>query len=140
VNAVAKDNAEVGGDEKVQNLQQTSCAACEQDGRDLRKTPVRDRSVFMRIAYTPRAASNLRSLQDYIAVHNPTAAFQMVQIIRERVSKLATQPRSGRLGRIEGTRELIVNRTTYIVSYRVADNFIEVLAILHGARRWPESF
>jgi toxin ParE1/3/4 len=92
----------------------------------------------MKIAYTPRAASNLRSLQDYIAVHDPAAAFRILQLIRKRIEGLAVQPRSGRPGRIGGTRELVITGSPYIAAYRVTDHRIEVLAVLHGAQRWPD--
>jgi plasmid stabilization system protein ParE len=48
-------------------------------------------------------------------------------------------PYAGRVGRVAGTREIIVPGTSYLVAYRVLDDMIHVLAVLHGARRWPES-
>jgi toxin ParE1/3/4 len=45
----------------------------------------------------------------------------------------------GRQGRVGGTRELVVQGTPYIVVYRVHDD-VEILAVVHGARKWPESF
>jgi toxin ParE1/3/4 len=35
------------------------------------------------------------------------------------------------------TRELVVARTPFVVSYRIAGREIQVLAVLHGARAWP---
>lgn len=52
---------------------------------------------------------------------------------------LVKNPNVGRLGRVSGTRELVVSRTPYIVVYRVGAR-VEILAIIHGARDWPESF
>jgi plasmid stabilization system protein ParE len=49
-------------------------------------------------------------------------------------------PYAGRRGRVAGTREAIVPGTSYIVAYRVLEGAIHVLAILHGAQKWPESF
>ena len=40
-------------------------------------------------------------------------------------------------GSIEGTRELVISGTPYIVAYRVTDAQIEVLFVQHGAREWP---
>jgi toxin ParE1/3/4 len=44
----------------------------------------------------------------------------------------------GRKGRVAGARELIV--TPFIVACRVKKDAIEVVAIIHGARRWSDSF
>jgi toxin ParE1/3/4 len=44
----------------------------------------------------------------------------------------------GRLGRVVGTRELIINRTPYIAAYLVTKDAVIILRILHGAQRWPK--
>jgi toxin ParE1/3/4 len=49
-------------------------------------------------------------------------------------------PRSGRSGRILGTREAVVPRTPYIVVYQISSEAVEVIEIWHGAREWPEFF
>jgi toxin ParE1/3/4 len=46
----------------------------------------------------------------------------------------------GRPGRVPGTRELVVAGTPYIVAYRVTASRVDVLAIIHAARRWPQMF
>jgi plasmid stabilization system protein ParE len=46
----------------------------------------------------------------------------------------------GRPGRVPGTRELVVAGTPYVVAYRVAASQIDVLAVIHAARRWPQTF
>ncbi len=45
----------------------------------------------------------------------------------------------GRLGRIPGTRELVVAETAFIVPYRVRDATVEILAVFHGSRQWPKA-
>ena len=45
--------------------------------------------------------------------------------------------RRGRLGREEGTCELVLSRLPYIVAYRIKEQAIEVLHIFHGARNRP---
>ena len=70
---------------------------------------------------------------------NPPAAARIRQLIKDRLSLLATMPRMGRTGRVAGTRELVLSGTPYLVIYelREPDNQIYVLRLLHGARRWP---
>jgi len=52
-------------------------------------------------------------------------------------SLLLAQPASGRPGRVIGTRELVIGGLPYVVPYRVRDNDIEILRVLHTSRRFP---
>jgi plasmid stabilization system protein ParE len=42
-----------------------------------------------------------------------------------------------RPGRIEDTRELLVQTLPYIIVYQVFDNRLLILNIVRGAQRWP---
>jgi len=46
-------------------------------------------------------------------------------------------PNRGRPGRIENTRELIVQRLPYVIVYRVFSDRVRVPNIVYGAQRWP---
>jgi plasmid stabilization system protein ParE len=46
----------------------------------------------------------------------------------------------GRPGRVEGTRELVVPRTPYIIPYTVIGDRVMILSIIHSARQWPDRF
>ena len=48
-------------------------------------------------------------------------------------------PNMGRPGRIKATRELVIGRTSFIVAYRIKDNRIEILRVLHGSQQWPRN-
>jgi toxin ParE1/3/4 len=41
---------------------------------------------------------------------------------------------------VAGTRELPVSGTPFTVAYRVARREVEILAVLHAARKWPDEF
>ena len=94
----------------------------------------------MNVIWTRPAARDLAAIQDYIARDNPQAACHLAQAIRRHVRNLAHQPGIGRQGRVDGTRELVISSTPYIVPYRVRGDRVEILAVFHGARKWPESF
>ena len=94
----------------------------------------------MKVRWTVPAASQLREIFDYISADNPTAATRMVRRIRNSVHQTAKMPNAGRIGRVSGTREAVVPGTTYLVAYKILEDAIHVLAILHGAQEWPESF
>jgi toxin ParE1/3/4 len=86
------------------------------------------------------ALENLDAEAEDIANDNPRAAERTVIAIREAVKLLSDFPAMGRTGRVSGTREMVVPGTPYIVPYRVRDNHIQILRVLHSARKWPKSF
>ncbi len=69
---------------------------------------------------------------------SPQAAITIDDRIREQVDGLEQFPESGRPGRVEGTRELVIQRTPYIVAYRIVGDTVQILRVLHGSRQWPE--
>lgn len=75
---------------------------------------------------------------DYVLAENPSAAEKQLEIVLRAVEQLANFPEMGRLGRVDGTRELVIQGTPYIVAYRLRGATVRVLALLHGARRWPK--
>jgi len=64
----------------------------------------------------------------------------MLDRIFTAVELLERFPEAGRTGRIPGTRELVIVPTPFLVAYRVRRSKIEILSLLHGARRWPGEF
>jgi toxin ParE1/3/4 len=94
----------------------------------------------VKLRWTLPAIDQLREVFDYIAADNPAAALRAVERIRNAIRQTARLPYAGRIGRVAGTREIVVPGTSYIVAYRVRANAVHVLAVLHGARQWPESF
>jgi toxin ParE1/3/4 len=91
------------------------------------------------ILWSPEAIEDLSALRAYIAQENPSAARGVVLRIMHAIELLPDNPQIGRPGRVPGTRELVIPKTSFIIPYRVQRNVIQVLRIYHGARRWPES-
>src|ERR1017187_5768573 len=75
----------------------------------------------MQIRWSPDAAADLESIMTYICRDNQSVAQRVGQEIYERLSALGDFPYSGRLGRVEGTRELPLPPLPYIVIYRVLE-------------------
>ena len=94
----------------------------------------------MKLRWTLPAVDHLREIFEYIAADNPVAAILTVERIRNAIRQTARMPYAGRIGRVAGTREIVVPGTSYLVAYRILNDTIHVLAILHGARKWPDSF
>jgi toxin ParE1/3/4 len=92
----------------------------------------------MRIDWTARALRNLAEIREDIEIASPKGADTVGSRIAEAVETLEHSPHIGRLGRLLGTRELVVVGTPYIIPYRMRRERIELLAVLHGARKWPK--
>jgi addiction module RelE/StbE family toxin len=94
----------------------------------------------MKIVWSEPARQDLRDIFTYIAEDNPNAARTLLNEIKERAVLLQDNPLLGRLERIEDTRELVLTGTSFILPYRVKDLKIQILAVLHGAKQWPNEF
>jgi toxin ParE1/3/4 len=84
-----------------------------------------------------RALNDRDAQLDYIAEDNPMAAVAQGDRIEDQVDQLLQHPQLGRPGRKQGTRELVISRTPFIVVYRIRGKRIELLRLLHGAQKWP---
>jgi len=94
----------------------------------------------MRVVWTAPALSDLEEIQDYIAQDSPTAAYRVAQLLFSRTEDgLSANPMMGRRGRASDTREFVFADLPYIVVYRVTEQ-VEILALMHTAKDWPESF
>ncbi len=91
----------------------------------------------MTVRWTATALRDLAALHDYIAADNPAAASGTVEKMLSGIDALERHPEMGRKGRIAGTRELVAS--PFVVVYRTRRTAIELLAIIHGARKWPDS-
>ena len=80
---------------------------------------------------------NLEAEAECIARDSPAAARRAVTAIQQTVDLLARHPGLGRPGRVEGTRELVVPDTPYIIPYRVREGRVEILRVFYAARKWP---
>lgn len=94
----------------------------------------------MTVRWTRRALTALDEIAAYVARDRPMAARRLVERIREASAGLATHPELGRAGRVRGTRELILAGLPFLVAYRIRGDFVDILAVLHAARKWPERF
>ncbi len=91
----------------------------------------------MPVRWTSPAAEALERIADYIAQDNPQAAHRVVNTIYDRAQELEDFPFLGRVGRIEGTRELPVSGIPYLVIYRIVDDTVEIVSVFHTSRRFP---
>jgi plasmid stabilization system protein ParE len=98
----------------------------------------------LKLNWTPIAVSHLEAAYQFIARENESAAEELLTRIFSGVEMLGEYPLMGRQGRVSRTREFPIAGTPFVVCYRYLrdqrEERIDILAVLHGARRWPEKF
>jgi toxin ParE1/3/4 len=93
----------------------------------------------MQIRWQDDAINDLIQVRRFIAMDNPSAAARVANRIRSAVPELAMQPGMGRPGRVPGTRERVLVDAPYIIAYRVEEDSVVILRVLHTSRKWPET-
>ena len=91
----------------------------------------------MSIRWLTQAQRNRLEQLDYIAQDKPLAAIGQDEQIERQINMLLAHPKMGRPGRVTGTRELVISGTPFVVSYRLQEQSIEVLRLLHSAQQGP---
>lgn len=93
----------------------------------------------MTLRWSHFAVADRDCIMTHIAKDNVPAALEIDEKIANAVDQLDLFPEAGRVGRVSGTRELVVPRTNYIVVYRMVDKSKDVLIlrVIHGAQDWP---
>ena len=89
----------------------------------------------MRVEWRPEARAELRVILEYIAERNVVAAGDLSEAIEAATTGFPDHPRLYRMGRIAGTREIVVH-PNYLVVYRIMD-WIEVVTVLHARQEYP---
>lgn len=90
------------------------------------------------IVWKPHAIGDLQALQRYIAADNPMAASAVSRRIRDAATSLGPFPWRGRAGRVNGSRELVVSGTPYLIAYMVEGEDVIILRVIHGSQDWPD--
>lgn len=92
----------------------------------------------MKVSWLREASVSLDSHYDYLATRNPKAARLVFLRIVATAKRLQQFPHSGRPGKLEGTRELVVPGFPYVIVYRAGSSSVEILRVFHTSRDWPE--
>ena len=83
----------------------------------------------MTLRITQRAQRHLDNIAEYITDRNPSAARRVGARIQEVLDLLNEFPFAGRVGVLEGTREMVVPGLPYIVVYRVDAEAVAILGV-----------
>jgi len=90
----------------------------------------------MRVVYAELARQDISSIYEFLFRRSATVAPQVEALIRARCERLAEFPKNGATTNRKGIRRLPLVRYPYTIFYEVktADDLIEILRVVHGAR------
>jgi toxin ParE1/3/4 len=88
----------------------------------------------MRLKFGGPAEIDLEQIGDFIAARNPARAESFIGELREKATNIVNQPHAyaPRNDLSPGLREAI--HKPYLILFRVTDNHVEIVRIVHGAR------
>lgn len=89
------------------------------------------------ILWLSEAIQEKEAAVDYIGEHNLLAALAVDDAIYRQVGQLVDFPYLGKKGRVDGTFELVIASTPFVVSYRLYGREVQILHLFHSRRDWP---
>ncbi len=92
----------------------------------------------MHVRLSAGAEADLDALAAWLAPRSAQALDRLLTAIFTTLSQLEGFPLLGKPGRVEGTRELVVPRTSLIVVYTLPDAYhVDVERVLDGRQKFP---
>lgn len=88
------------------------------------------------LVWTSAARADLDSIAEYHAQTDRRVGDTLINRIEDAAAKLARRD-TGRPGRILGTREKSVAKTSHVIVYEIHDDLLMVFRVVHTARNWP---
>jgi toxin ParE1/3/4 len=91
---------------------------------------------MLRLRWSIKALIDFDQAQAWIAQENPFAGKAVADRIWQASQRLTEAPHIGRSGIEPGTRHWIVQRTPYLIVYRVTEDAVEIVRVWHGRTDW----
>jgi len=92
----------------------------------------------MHARFTEDAKADLASIEEYLEPRSPQGLQRILSAIFTIISQLESFPFLGHEGRVEGTRELVVPRTPFIIIYSLNEPYyLDIENIVHGRLKYP---
>jgi toxin ParE1/3/4 len=88
----------------------------------------------MKVRLTPEAEVDLEGIGDRIAERDPARAVTYVRELRERANRVGEFPHAGPPRPQWGEGIRIAVHGNYLIIYRVRDEAVQILRVVHGAR------
>jgi len=92
----------------------------------------------MLVRWTKPAADDLTHICNYTEEHlGPEQGRRTAVAMYDSAESLKVLPNRGRKGHKANTREMSVSGLPFVMIYRVGEDVVEIVRILHGAQKWP---
>jgi addiction module RelE/StbE family toxin len=92
--------------------------------------------VQRKLVWAADARRDLAEVISFVATRNVAAASRLEGLIHDSAQRILALPHAYRPGRTANTREMIVH-PNYILVYRVLDDRVRILRLLHARQRYP---
>ncbi len=79
----------------------------------------------------------MKSVVDFGVSRWPSDAAELASYVVAAVEQLQDFPCSGRVGSVEGSRELVLSKYPLMVVYAVLPDSVEILDVVHLRQKWP---
>lgn len=90
----------------------------------------------MRLEWRPMALEDREAIMEFIGQDNPGAALELDEDFEAKAEQARSSPTLYKIGRIHGTREIVV-RPSYAMVYHVEADAVVILRVIHSAQQWP---
>jgi toxin ParE1/3/4 len=91
----------------------------------------------MQLRWTSTAAEDLENIANYLFEKTPENAPRLIREMYNAPRTLKNFPNLGRIGKKEGTRELVLPSLPYIIVYLVRGDTVHIVRVLHSSQDWP---
>jgi toxin ParE1/3/4 len=81
------------------------------------------------VEWAATALLNLADILDYVREQRPQGADTLAVEVQARTGRIATDPKLYRVGRVRGTREVVVTEN-YLLLYHIVGNVVQILNVL----------
>lgn len=95
-----------------------------------------EKSELLPVYWLPKAHQSRARQLDFLARRNPERALHVGDALTHAVRRLSSDPDLSRFGRVTGARELSVAGTPFLLVYRIEDDAITILRLLHHRHRF----
>jgi toxin ParE1/3/4 len=92
----------------------------------------------MKVVWSEQARQEWATQYRFYFSRNPEAARRIRQAVMNGAKRLRTHPHMGRLGHMEGSRELAISGTPFLLVYDVNPVRVEILHVYDGRQDWQD--
>lgn len=86
---------------------------------------------------TIRALQTLSEVLRYYEDQQNGLGARFLRSYDEQIERLRDMPKIGRIGRVFGTRELVMQNFPFLVVYRIRKEYLEIINLIHQSKNYP---